>query len=869
MQYDRQITISAAGSRKATRWPPQTLWWSELVEKCKTPVRGTETLTEYLRLPKSRQDDLKDVGGFVGGTFSGERRKANTVTGRDVITLDLDNIPAAGTQDALRRIEALGCAYCVYSTRKHEEAKPRLRVLVLLNRTATADEYEPLTRKLASIVGIDWCDPSTFEASRLMYWPSCCADSQYVYTFGDKPILDVDGLLAMYKNWRDVNEWPQVPGVQQAHTRLAQRQGDPTAKTGIVGAFCRVYDIYQAIDTFLPGVYEPCVDSPGRFTYTGGSTTGGAIVYDDGAFLYSHHATDPCGGRLVNSFDLVRLHKFGDRDDDAKPETPVNRLPSYVAMCELAVSDKDVSTLLNQERYEQATADFQVAVSMGPEETPQPAAEDFSWVNKFELNPMTGKPAKTLRNIQVVLEHDPLLKNRIYFDSFAESLIGEAPLPWGARQKSSGLFKWVDEDDAGLEVYLSQLLGACSAKMVETALRDFAAARKRNPVAEYLLSLKWDGTPRLDTLFIDYLGAEDCSFVRTVTRKAFTAAVARALAEDKVKFDYMLVVCGPQRIGKSTMLDKLGKDWFCDSIKTFEGKEAEEIIQGKWIVEFAELQALNKTDVNRVKQFLSKSDDQYRPAYGKRVKQQIRRCVFFGTTNDNEYLRDPTGNRRFWPVNARVQTPTKNVFTDLDDEIDQIWAEAVIRWRLGELLFLSAEMEDEADRRREEHLERDPLQGVVEAFLERPIPHDWQRWNIDRRMMFWSGGIKDASNLVPRDRVCAAEIWRECLMEHKTLPKYEAQRINNVLRTISGWEMAGTQRFGAHYGRQKGFRRTMEILIPCKPGPSIMAEKASTTGEKVSTTESICQPLPEIRCQPSQLSQSSVVDGFREYKNIV
>ncbi len=860
LKHDKQITISAAGSRRAILWPAQTLLWSEFIERCRNPIRGTETLKEYLRLPKSKQDDLKDVGGFVGGALKNNRRKANAVAGRDIITLDLDNIPPKGTQDVLNRISALGCGYCVYSTRKHEENAPRLRVLVPLDRTCSTDEYEPITRKLAEMVNLKWCDPSTFEASRLMYWPSCCKDSDYVFTYGDKPFLSVDGMLALYNDWRNVAEWPQVPGAQETHRHLADKQGDPREKQGVIGAFCRVYDIYKAMETFLPGVYEPCEGHENRYTYTKGSTTGGAVVYDDGLFLFSHHATDPCGGRLANAFDLVRLHKFSNLDDAAKPNTPINRMPSYMAMSELAIADEAVSTALNQSRYEQAVAEFQVAVSMGPEA--QPAAQDFSWVNKFELNPMTGKPAKTLRNIQVVLEHDPLLKNRIYFDSFAESLIGEAPLPWGARQKSSGLFKWVDEDDAGLEVYLSQLLGACSTKMIETALRDFAAARKRNPVAEYLLSLKWDGTPRLDTLFIEYLGAEDCSFVRTVTRKAFVAAVARALSEEKVKFDYMLVVCGPQRIGKSTMLDKLGKDWFCDSIKTFEGKEAEEIIQGKWIIEIAELQALNKTDVNRVKQFLSKSDDQYRPAYGKRVKQQIRRCVFFGTTNDHEYLRDPTGNRRFWPVNARIQEPVKDVFTDLDIEVDQIWAEAVIRWRLGEPLFLSAEMEDEADRRREEHLERDPLQGMIEAFLERPIPQDWQKWGVDRRMMFWSGGIKDASNLVPRDRVCAAEIWRECFLEHKTLPKYEAHRINNVLRSLPGWEPAGIQRFGAYYGHQRGFRHSLNIAVD-------NVSKPSTKEEKVLTILAGCQQSPKTGCQQSQQAKTHLVDVTDKDKNAV
>ena len=188
---DRQIIISAAGSRKATYWAAQSLYWSELVAKLKAPARGTETISEYLKYPKSKQDELKDVGGFVAGTLKDNRRKASNVLTRDVITLDLDNIQPGGTQEVLGGIEGLGCAYAVYSTRKHEEAKPRLRVLVPLNRTAVAEEYEPIARKLAQILGIELCDPTTFEAFRLMYWPSCSIDSTYISLYGDKPFLDL------------------------------------------------------------------------------------------------------------------------------------------------------------------------------------------------------------------------------------------------------------------------------------------------------------------------------------------------------------------------------------------------------------------------------------------------------------------------------------------------------------------------------------------------------------------------------------------------------------------------------------------------------------------------------------------------------
>ena len=456
LNYDRQIKISIGNNRYAKNWPTQTMYWSELVEKLRVPARSTETLAEYLKLPKSQQDDLKDVGGFVGGTLIGGRRKASTVASRDIITLDLDNIPAGGTADVLRRLDGLGCAYVTYSTRKHEEARPRLRILIPTDRPVSADEYEPIARKLAQLIGIDLADPTTFEAHRLMYRPSCSADSQYVYQYGDKPFLSADGILAMYQDWRNIEEWPEVPGQQQKTAKLAAKQKDPLEKSGVVGAFCKIYDIYKAMEAFLPGVYEPVANNPNRFTYTKGSTVGGAIVYDNGKFLYSHHATDPCSGRLVNAFDLVRLHKFGELDDDTKPGTPTNRLPSYKAMCEFAVQDEQVALLLNQERYEQTTQEFAAG-----------AEDDANWMRKLTISTTTGLPTKTTDNILIILENDPLLKGKIAYDEFANRGLVLGELPWDPQKERR---QWTDVDDAGLRHYLEKVYGITGKERILDAL---------------------------------------------------------------------------------------------------------------------------------------------------------------------------------------------------------------------------------------------------------------------------------------------------------------------------------------------------------------------------------------------------------------
>ncbi|MBP3038078.1 virulence-associated protein E [Bacillaceae bacterium Marseille-Q3522] len=800
MQYNRQLTISIAGSRKAMQWHAQTLFWAELVNRLRTAVRGQETLQQYLKLPKKQQDDLKDIGGVVGGTLAGNRRKANAVTGRDLVTLDLDNISAGGTQDVLRRLEGLGCAFVVYSTRKHEEGKPRLRVLAPLSRTATADEYEPLARKLAAIIGISMADPTTFEAHRLMYWPSCCADSQYVYHYADKPFLDTDGLLATYQNWRDIQEWPVVQGENNKHVRLAVKQGNPLEKRGVVGAFCRQYSIVDAMEKFLPNVYSP-TDHEDRYTFVEGSTVGGAILYQDGLFLYSHHATDPCSGKLVNSFDLVRLHKFGDLDDEAKPDTPANKLPSYARMSAFALNDAGVANIINQERYEQAVQDFGINETSNTPST----QDDLSWIQQLKISPTTGQPHKTIENALVALEGDPNLRGKVRMDTFADALIGQAPFPWAPRDKEVETFRWVENDDSGLRSYLERILGFRVKDIINDALVLSAQKHRFNPVADFLNGLQWDGIKRLDTLFIDYLGAADTPYTRAVTRKSFVAAVARAMSPG-LKYDTMPVLTGAQGIGKTTLIQKLGKDWFSNSLETFEGKEAAELLQGVWIVEIGEMSAYKKSDLDSIKGFLSRTDDQYRAAYARKTEKHPRRCVFFGTSNRYDYLKDSTGGRRFWPVDVGVQQPIKEVFRDLDAEVDQLWAEAVMHWRLGEPLILTGELLEEAKRQQEGHSEQNPWESVIREFVERPVPVDWNKRDINARKLYWSGEFgKIDTPTEPRDRVCAAEIWAECFGDRiHRMKRSDTASINDVLDKINGWKKKkNPYRYGP-YGLVKG-----------------------------------------------------------------
>lgn len=799
MTNDRKITISAAGSRTATDWLPQVLLLSELYERLRVPTRSPETQVQYMALKKGQQDALKDVGGFVAGSLNGGRRKASTVTGRDVVTLDLDNIEPGKTAEVLRRIDGLGCGYCIYSTRKHSPAGPRLRVLLPLDRTVTADEYEPIARKAAEMVGIGMADPTTFEPSRLMYWPSCCADGEYIYQTADRPLVSATGMLGLYADWRDMTSWPQVPG-EVGRERRGSKQADPTSKSGVVGAFCRTYNIYSAIETFLPGVYSPVDGQADRYTYTGGSTTGGAVVYDEGSFLFSHHATDPAGGLLVNSFDLCRLHLFGDLDDDAKPGTPTNRLPSFAAMADRALEDKEVAVEVNRARAQSAAADFDGLVGE--------AAEEDDWMSGIDVD-KKGDAVKTINNALYILEHDPAIKGRIATDDFAHRGVVLDTLPWDPLR--AGRRPWTDEDETGARWYLETRYNLTGREKITDALTLCGRRHAFDDLTAYISGLEWDGVPRLDTLFIDYLGAADTPYIRAVTRKAFCGAVARALCPG-AKFDYMTILAGPQGIGKSTLLSKMARGWFTDSLKTFKGKDAPELIQGVWIVEIGELSAMKQTEVEEVKQFLSQTTDRFRAAYGRNAQTYPRRCVFFGTSNQSAYLRDRTGGRRFWPVDVGTQDPRKSVFGDLDGEVDQIWAEASARYAAGEALYLDGEAATAAQQEQEAHRETSPWEGIIEDFLARPVPEDWDEWDPLRRSIYWGGGAKIKGRLVPRRKVCAVEVWVEALGgDRKNLRKSDSAEINSILAALPGWGRSAIAKYFGPYGKQRGF----EIFGEC------------------------------------------------------
>ncbi|MFB7487833.1 virulence-associated E family protein [Bacillus subtilis] len=794
VQHDGSITIAIGRNRWDKAWKNKDMLWSDLLKKLSTPNYTNETYAEYKKMSKAQQDQIKDVGGFVGGSLKGGRRKTDTVAWRQIVTLDADFIKG----DLWASVEMMYDFACAaYSTHKHSKETPRLRLVIPLRRAVTPDEYQAVSRKLAADIGIDFFDDTTYQPHRLMYWPSTSKDGEYIFKLQDEAWLDPDEVLASYEDWTDPSYWPESSRVQKSRQKLADKQGDPHEKNGMVGAFCRTYSIPEAIETFLSDIYEEA--GPGRFTYKEGSTNGGLILYDDEKFAYSHHGTDPVGGLLVNAFDLVRIHKFGMRDEEADPNTPVVRLPSFTAMSDFALNDKNVKRTIGQEKLAQASEEFGVVED-----------SDMDWLEHLDVK-KNGDVLSTAKNIILILQNDPRLAGKIAWNDFSHRAAVLGDLPW--RKLSEGDY-WTDRDDASLRNYLETIYKISGQGKVHDALMEVQGKNKFHPVQDYLNGLEWDGLPRLDTLFIEYLGAEDTEYVRAVTRKIFTAAVGRVL-KPGVKFDNVLVMVGPQGVGKSFIIKKLGMGWHSDSITTVQGKEAYEQLQGAWLIELAELSATRKAEAEAVKHFISKQEDSYRVAYGRQISVFPRQCVFFGSTNDVTFLKDRTGNRRFWPVVVAAQERTKSIWKDLNQyEIDQIWAEAVDCWHEKEPLYLTGELEEAAKEAQELHTEDSAKAGLIEEYLNTLLPEDWDKKDISERRNFLQGYDFDGETkgTVKRERVCAMEVWVELFGgDPKQMTPIQAREINDILRRLPGWapytESRGRMKFGRLYGVQRAFVR--------------------------------------------------------------
>lgn len=796
LNNDFSIDLATAHSRIAKKWRNRHWLWSELLQRCSETKRTGETAAEYARMSKEEQSNVKDVGGFVGGYLSGGIRKNANVMYRTVATLDIDYGTVNVWDDFTM---AFGFAAMIYSTHKHSSKTPRYRLVFPLSRQVSPAEYEPLCRKIAAEIGIDLFDDTTYELPRLFYWPSTSKDADFVFDYQDGPACDVDAILSQYVDYKDVSAWPLSSREGDVIAHEIKKQGDPTEKPGVIGAFCRAYSIEDAIDTFLSDKYEK-TGHDGRYTYKLGSVAGGLVCYE-GKFAYSHHETDPASKQLCNAFDLCRVHLFGAQDEGSRA-LDVTRKPSYAAMQEFAAKDKAVKLLMARERAQAAADDFD-----GLDDAELPEDYNDEWKAELEYT-KSGKLLCNIANIILILENDPALAGHIVHDLFTGMDSAKDGLPWNKNAN-----QWTDTDDANLRVWLEKHYDITGKEKIADALTAVLTRHSYHPIRDYLNGLTWDGVPRLDRIIIDYMGAEDSELNRAMSRKHLVAAVARVF-NPGCKYDYCLIMSGAEGIGKSTLLRVMGGKWFNDSITTLEGKEGMEQLRRAWVVELGELSSIKRSDVEQVKAHLSKQVDIYRAAYARRVLEHPRQCVFCGTTNEALFLKGDTGNRRFWviPVVAELRK-----YRDWSEAIrrdrDQLWAEAVHYYKQGEPLYLSEELEAQAKQRQQDFNDDndDPIVAMLDKYLNTLLPVNWDTMDIQaRRSYLRDPDPLQAEGTVKRDKVCAAEFICEQLgkdMADKDY-KYLCRRVSKMIGDRPEWERVSSTKHAAKlYGTQRGFRR--------------------------------------------------------------
>lgn len=799
VKNDIELNISTGRSRREAIWKNRKTTWAKFVYRISTTHRTHELYSDYLKMNKDDQANIKDVGGFVGGHLKEGKRSNGYVLNRQLITLDIDY----GNKDTWDNITSAlpGIAVAMYSTHKHSLDTPRYRVIIPLDKPVGAEEYEAIARKIAEKIGIEIFDDTTYQPTRLMFWPSTAKDAEYVFKFFDGIPIDSQAILDEYQDWSDVSFWPTSSRESVIVKKLLKKQQDPLEKDGYIGAFCRAYTIAEAIDKFLPDVYE--VATNGRFTYKGGSTAAGVVVYDD-KFAYSNHSTDPISKQLVNAFDLVRINLYRELDEDAKSGTPPNKLPSWKAMIELCQKDSKTCQQLSSERFEEALKEFDGELDKNSINDEFRASMEFiKDLERFDKGINFGEIVPTIDNFVTILENDPNLNGLGGLNMFTGRYEVLHRLPW-TRFKSS----WTDDDSSNLRHYIESHYNCMHRGNLEDAISVVFGTHQFHPVRDYLDSLEWDGKNRVEYLLIDYLGCKDCDYIKEITRKTLAAAVAR-IYEPGIKFDQILTLVGPQGLGKSTLFNKLAGEWFSDTLPDVKGKEAYEALDGVWIMEIPELGAFKKADREQIKSFISKCKDTYRKAFNKYVSDNPRQCIFIGTTNDVDFLDDATGGRRFWIADCS-EAAIANMWEDLDKhEIDQLWAEAKAIYKSGEkLMILSNEVSIEARELQENHSQVSSMVGIIENYLAMPIPTGWLSMTIEEQRQ-WYQATQDyrdsnSSDLEPRNKICALEIWCVLLEKGKAdLSKGMAKYINECISKIPGWERTPNPVWCGPYGKQR------------------------------------------------------------------
>lgn len=717
--------------------------------------------------------DHKECGNYIFGTLRGGRRTKSTVVTRSAVQLDADQ----ATEETWDAIVALGARGLVHTTYSSAPDELRLRAIFPLDRLVTPDEYVHIVAVLLDQLGKDAFDPGSLQPERYMFRPAVAPKHQAWYRFEELegPLLSADNLLADFRE--DLSTAPTP--------RPSKNKRDPREIEGTVGAFNRAYSLAEAIAKFaIP--YEPAGD--GRYQLAGARGFAGVHeVTPD--LIYSHHAGDPAYGQTLSAFDLVRVHLYGILDEDVPDGTPINKLPSTdAALQALATDPKVIEEIVGD--------DF----SDDPDD---PTAPSRSWVLDLVRSPRTGEVRDVVANWDLITANDPAFRSLVW-DELELTVKATTNLPWRDLERGE---QFTGSDRASLSLHVERAYGIRPPRaLLDDLVSVVAHKHPVNPVRDYLEGLEWDGVPRVEEALP---GVTHNQYTRLVARKILVAAAAR-MFEPGIKWDYSLIIYGTEGLGKTFWVNRMAKGWNA-ALGDIHSKDTLLTMQRSWIVTSDEGFSMKKSDADSLKEFLTRTHDVFRLPYEREVMNYPRHCVIWGTTNDPTFLRRQEGNRRYLIIHAEHEVDFEAL---TDDYVDQVWAEAVHLYRAGEPLFLDKEGSAIAAQAREAYIEEDTLTGVIQEWLEQPVPSDWDEMSPEARIL-WRAEAADSLGPVGTDRImqtCSAQIWVECLGR----PIGDRRRndlldIASSLRALPGWRPAPGRSRVPNYGPQLVFERVPEL----------------------------------------------------------
>lgn len=766
---DFTMAIATAPKRDSIKWKNEVVAWSDIKAWMETP------------------GNKKEAGNYVLGRLSGERRNKKTIEARSALTLDVDN-PDEGFLDRLKQESYLLIWHTTYSSTPDN---PRYRLIIPLDREVNPAEYEAAVRGVMNVLGLECFDPGSVQPERYMFKPATQKAAWFRWDEHTGDIADADTLISLAPE--------SLAGLPPI--RPSRRKQNPFEMADPIGEFNRSYeDLDDLIEVYdLP--YEKAGTK--RWTLKGAIGSAAGVGEVAAGLWYSHHGGDPAYGEAQTAFDLVRIHLFGDLDEGVKPNTPVNRKPSHVEMKDLAARDARV---LNA-RWEEPVADFSepiiddvAPVPADPSDAPSEAPEKpADWRTRLRFN-RAGNVLDNLDNWDLIRKNDDNFK-ALVFNKMTRSVEIDSDLSWRRYEPQDP--GWNDYDLKNFKEVIERKYKLKVAKeRLDDMVTNAAFKRTIDPVADYLKSLdgQWDKQTRLETCLP---GVKPTEFTRLVARKSLVAAVARAM-QPGVKWDHTLIFFGNEGMGKSEWIDRMSRGW-TDELGDIRNKDTLLEISRTWIVVSDEGHSLKKADADAQKSFLTRKVDVFRAPYDRQVMNHPRRCVIWGTTNDDVFLRRQQGNRRFLIVHC-----TDKVDLDLitSDYVDQIWAEAYYLWQQGERLYLDDTESSLATEEREPFTEDDSLAGRIEDFLSMKVPKDWQtigRASRQDHYRNYQDGMAGGEHEI--EMTCPVQIWYEMMGEVRNPQLSDLRIIRESMKNVPGWRRMDRPVHFNGYGTQRSYER--------------------------------------------------------------